>query len=157
MTHAAKLSGARLVPRRWLFTLLGVGVRVRRRRSRVRGDLRLHPLIDGEAIIAVALLTLPLFFLVGIGCFDYWFYWAAGAPTRPEDHSGHGAHVVEGLLPRQHRPQGHRHPVHRHLVLLPLRRRPDGDADARRAGRAGRASSSTPTPSTASSASTRRC
>ena len=25
-------------------------------------------------------------------CFDYWFYWAAGRPTRPEDHSGHGAH-----------------------------------------------------------------
>ena len=34
----------------------------------------------------------PLFFLVGLGCFDYWFYWAAGRPTRPEDHSGHGAH-----------------------------------------------------------------
>ena len=40
----------------------------------------------------VALLAVPLFFLVGLGCFDYWFYWAAGRPTRPEDHSGHGAH-----------------------------------------------------------------
>src|SRR5205823_6716423 len=28
----------------------------------------------------------------GIGCFDYWFRWAAGAPTVPEDHSGHGAY-----------------------------------------------------------------
>src|SRR6266508_2399093 len=49
------------------------------------------PLLDGEAVLAVALLLTPLFFLVGIGCFDYWFYWAAGRPTRPEDHSGHGA------------------------------------------------------------------
>src|SRR5207237_9739659 len=32
-----------------------------------------------------------LLFLVGIGGFDYWFYWAIGRPTRPEDHSGHGA------------------------------------------------------------------
>ena len=51
-----------------------------------------EPLLDGEAVLAVALLTTPLFFLVGIGCFDYWFYWAAGRPTRPEDHSSHGAH-----------------------------------------------------------------
>jgi cytochrome c oxidase subunit I len=50
------------------------------------------PLLDGEAVLAVALLGVPLFFLVGLGCFDYWFYWAAGRPTRPEDHSGHGAH-----------------------------------------------------------------
>jgi cytochrome c oxidase subunit I len=50
------------------------------------------PLLDGEAVLAVALLLTPLFFLVGLGCFDYWFYWAAGRPTRPEDHSGHGAY-----------------------------------------------------------------
>ena len=45
--------------------------------------------------------------------FDYWFYWAAGqhdaarGPLRPR------RALVEGLLPGQHRPQGHRHPVHR--------------------------------------------
>src|SRR6266498_3208851 len=50
------------------------------------------PLLDGEAVLAVALLLTPLFFLVGIGCFDYWFYWASGRPTRPEDHSSHGAY-----------------------------------------------------------------
>ena len=50
------------------------------------------PLLDGEAVLATALLLTPLFFLVGLGCFDYWFYWASGRPTRPEDHSGHGAH-----------------------------------------------------------------
>ena len=33
----------------------------------------------------------PFGYLIGIGCFDYWFYWASGKPTRPEDHSGHGA------------------------------------------------------------------
>src|SRR5207237_4490172 len=33
-----------------------------------------------------------LLVLVGIGAFDYWFHWAIGQPTRPEDHSGHGAH-----------------------------------------------------------------
>src|SRR5918994_1426261 len=45
-----------------------------------------------NAVLIVALLAAPLFFLVGLGAFDYWFYWAAGRPTRPEDHSGHGAH-----------------------------------------------------------------
>src|ERR671929_1460050 len=50
------------------------------------------PLLDGESVLQVALIALPLAFLVGIGCFDYWFYWAAGKPTRPEDHSNHGAY-----------------------------------------------------------------
>jgi cytochrome c oxidase subunit 1 len=50
------------------------------------------PLLDGNAVLAIALLVTPLFFLVGLGCFDYWFYWASGRPTRPEDHSGHGAY-----------------------------------------------------------------
>ena len=31
----------------------------------------------------IALLAVPLFFLVGLGAFDYWFYWARGQPTRP--------------------------------------------------------------------------
>jgi cytochrome c oxidase subunit I len=54
------------------------------------GD-RFDPVIDGNAITTVALISIPLAFLVGIGCFDYWFRWASGAPTVPEDHSGHGA------------------------------------------------------------------
>src|SRR4029077_11314614 len=44
-----------------------------------------------EAILQVALLATPLFFFVGLGAFDYWAYWAIGRPTRPEDHSSHGA------------------------------------------------------------------
>jgi cytochrome c oxidase subunit I len=50
------------------------------------------PLLDGESVLTIALLAVPMFFLVGLGCFDYWFYWAAGRKTRPEDHSGHGAY-----------------------------------------------------------------
>src|SRR5918999_5179265 len=45
-----------------------------------------------NAILLVSLIAAPLFFLVGLGAFDYWFYWAAGRPTRAEDHSGHGAY-----------------------------------------------------------------
>ena len=50
------------------------------------------PVVDPNAITIVSLIGAPFFFLVGLGAFDYWFYWAAGRPTRPEDHSGHGAY-----------------------------------------------------------------
>jgi cytochrome c oxidase subunit I len=46
---------------------------------------------DADAITIVCLIGVPLFFLVGLGAFDYWFYWASGRPTRAEDHSTHGA------------------------------------------------------------------
>jgi cytochrome c oxidase subunit I len=49
------------------------------------------PDIDSESILQVALIAAPLFFLYGLGTFDYWLYWATGKPTVPEDHSGHGA------------------------------------------------------------------
>src|SRR5918999_3150943 len=50
------------------------------------------PIWQWDAVITVgALISIPLGYLVGIGCFDYWFRWASGAPTVPEDHSGHGA------------------------------------------------------------------
>src|SRR5690242_15065801 len=58
----------------------------------IRWLMHEHPIIDGDAITIVSLISVPLFFLVGLGAFDYWFYWAAGRPTRPEDHSGHGAY-----------------------------------------------------------------
>jgi len=57
----------------------------------VRALYGYDPLFDWTAITTVALLTMPLGFIVGIGCFDYWFRWASGAPTIPEDHSSHGA------------------------------------------------------------------
>src|SRR3954468_1516196 len=45
-----------------------------------------------NGILLLSLLIAPLFALVGLGAFDYWFRWAVGRPTRPEDHSGHGAY-----------------------------------------------------------------
>jgi cytochrome c oxidase subunit 1 len=57
-----------------------------------RAGLNYDPILSGESVLQIALLATPLFFFVGIGLFDYWFYWASGKPTRPEDHSGHGAH-----------------------------------------------------------------
>jgi cytochrome c oxidase subunit 1 len=48
--------------------------------------------LNTDAILTVSLIGCPLFFLVGLGAFDYWFYWVSGRPTRPEDHSNHGAY-----------------------------------------------------------------
>ncbi len=42
-------------------------------------------------LVTVATVTFPIGFLIGIGAFDYWAYYVSGRPTRPEDHSGHGA------------------------------------------------------------------
>ena len=42
-------------------------------------------------LVTVATVSFPLGFLIGIGVFDYWAYYFSGKPTRPEDHSGHGA------------------------------------------------------------------
>ncbi|HEY2073273.1 MAG TPA: cytochrome c oxidase subunit I, partial [Gaiellaceae bacterium] len=51
-----------------------------------------QPLFKMEDITLVSLLVAgPLGFLSGIGAFDYWVRYAIGSPTRPEDHSGHGA------------------------------------------------------------------
>ena len=46
----------------------------------------------GYPHVVVPLITAPFGFLIGFGAFDYWFRWAAGRPTVPEDHSGHGAY-----------------------------------------------------------------
>jgi cytochrome c oxidase subunit 1 len=73
-----------------LFTLIGLAFSVGLNVG-LRALFGYDPLIDGEAITIVSLIATPLFFLVGLGAFDYWFYWAAGKPTRPEDHSSHGA------------------------------------------------------------------
>ncbi|MCO5315990.1 MAG: cbb3-type cytochrome c oxidase subunit I [Solirubrobacterales bacterium] len=45
----------------------------------------------GYPHIVVPMITAPFGFLIGFGAFDYWFRWAAGKPTVPEDHSDHGA------------------------------------------------------------------
>jgi len=57
----------------------------------LRALMHLHPLVKTDAMVTVQLITIPFGFLFGLGAFDYWFRWASGAPTIPEDHSGHGA------------------------------------------------------------------
>jgi cytochrome c oxidase subunit 1 len=50
------------------------------------------PVFDTELVVLVgALIAAPVGFLAGLGAFDYWLYYISGRPTRPEDHSGHGA------------------------------------------------------------------
>src|SRR5436305_1758226 len=73
-----------------LFEVLGFGFAVGLT-CLIRWLMHQHPDVDGHAITVVALLAVPLFFIVGIGCCDYWLYWAVGRPTRAEDHSSHGA------------------------------------------------------------------
>src|SRR5438128_2336755 len=51
-----------------------------------------QPLLDWQPLVLVSFLVCaPIGFLAGIGCFDYWAGYAIGSPTRPDDHSGHGA------------------------------------------------------------------
>ncbi|HKO29121.1 MAG TPA: cbb3-type cytochrome c oxidase subunit I, partial [Solirubrobacteraceae bacterium] len=57
----------------------------------IRWAAHWDPLWKSVPLVSVELVTMPLGFLVGIGAFDYWAYYASGRPTRPEDHSGHGA------------------------------------------------------------------
>src|SRR5918997_2507140 len=52
----------------------------------------LNPVLKGNAVLELALFSAPLGFLVGLGAFSYWFYWATGKKTLAEDHSSHGAH-----------------------------------------------------------------
>jgi cytochrome c oxidase subunit I len=86
----------------------------------VRWLMHQHPVIDGNAITIVALFAVPLSFLVGIGCCDYWFYWASGRPTRPEDHSAHGAHNWRDYfrVNTDHKVIGVQYVVHSFFFLL---------------------------------------
>src|SRR5919106_4023692 len=71
-----------------LFAAIGLGLVVG-----IRALAGWEPYFSTLHVITVALMTAaPIGYLVGIGCFDYWAYYISGRPTRPEDHSGHGAH-----------------------------------------------------------------
>ena len=76
------------------FMLIARGVQ---RRDPLAGPHALRPrastahFLEAESFVLIGMFALPFAFLIGLGCFDYWFYWAAGKPTRPEDHSSHGA------------------------------------------------------------------
>src|SRR5205085_11085758 len=67
-----------------LFDVLGLGFAVGIT-ALLRWANHQHPVIDAHAITIVALFSVPIFFLVGLGACDYWLYWASGPPTRPED------------------------------------------------------------------------
>ncbi|MGH3022341.1 MAG: cytochrome c oxidase subunit I [Gaiellaceae bacterium] len=65
-----------------LSTLLVIGA---------RAAMGFDPLWEVPVLIVAWTIVIPLAFLAGLGGFDYWAYWISGRPTRPEDHSGHGA------------------------------------------------------------------
>jgi cytochrome c oxidase subunit 1 len=70
-----------------LFFGIGLGIVVG-----IRAWAGWDPIFLWTAIVTVAALTTaPIGFLAGLGAFDYWLAWAFGQPTKPEDHSGHGA------------------------------------------------------------------
>jgi cytochrome c oxidase subunit 1 len=71
------------MPIAWVFaTLLVIGA---------RAAMGFEPLWELQVLIVAWTVIVPLSFLAGLGGFDYWLYWISGRPTRPEDHSGHGA------------------------------------------------------------------
>jgi cytochrome c oxidase subunit I len=86
----------------------------------VRAASGLHHVVDGVAILQVALISAPFAFLFGLGAFDYWFYWAAGRPTRVEDHSGHGARSWKDYfrVNTDHKVIGVQYTVHSVLYFL---------------------------------------
>jgi cytochrome c oxidase subunit I len=59
----------------------------------VRVAMHQHPVFDDRAVVIVSLMAVPIFFLIGFGTCDYWFYWMWGGPTRPENHDNHGAYT----------------------------------------------------------------
>ena len=72
------------------FTVLGLAFSISLT-AILRNAYEWDPILDFNSIAIVSMIATPFFFLVGLGAFDYWFYWAAGKPTKAEDHSQHGA------------------------------------------------------------------
>ena len=86
----------------------------------IRAASGLHHVVDGTAILQLALIAAPFAFLIGLGAFDYWFYWAIGRPTRPEDHSGHGARTWKDYfrVNTDHKVIGVQYVVHSFLYFM---------------------------------------
>ena len=57
----------------------------------IRSSAGWGPTWAAGPILAVALVTVPMGFLTGLGGFDFWAHYSSGKPTADEDHSGHGA------------------------------------------------------------------
>ncbi len=79
-----------------------------------------HPFVNGYSVLQVGMISGPMFFLVGLGAFDYWFYWASAKPTRPEDHSSHGARSWKDYfrVNTDHKVIGIQYTVHSFIYLL---------------------------------------
>ncbi len=73
-----------------LYTLLGIAFSIAFLTG-IRAAFGSDPVYYGDGVLQVALLMVPLWFLAGIGCFDYWFRWARGQQV-VDDHADHGAH-----------------------------------------------------------------
>jgi cytochrome c oxidase subunit 1 len=86
----------------------------------IRAASGYHPVLDGTAVLQVAMIVCPFAFLIGLGAFDYWFHWAIGRPTRPEDHSGHGARSWKDYfrVNTDHKVIGVQYVVHSFLYFL---------------------------------------
>jgi len=106
-------------PRAGLGILVGVGLAYAITCA-VRALYGWDPVVDGDAVLTVALIGAPLGFLIGLGAFDYWFYWASGRPTRPEDHSSHGARSWKDYfrVNTDHKVIGIQYTVHSFFFLL---------------------------------------
>ena len=59
------------------FTLLGLGFSIGLS-VLTRVAYHFDPVFDMTAAAPIIMLATPLFFLVGLGAFDYLFYWASG-------------------------------------------------------------------------------
>src|SRR5215213_4204777 len=78
--------------RAWLYALIGgafgfglvVGLRA------ISGLEIFQTEETGYPHLIVPAITAPLGYLIGLGCFDYWFKWASGGAPEPHDNSQHG-------------------------------------------------------------------
>jgi cytochrome c oxidase subunit 1 len=115
---AARLRAPGLLRGGWFF-LIGIGFAYALV-GLIRFVSHYHPYFKGASVVQVSMLAAPLFFLVGLGAFDYWFYWASGKPTRPEDHSSHGARSWKDYfrVNTDHKVIGIQYTVHSFIYLL---------------------------------------
>jgi cytochrome c oxidase subunit 1 len=58
----------------------------------LRNLFGMTPTWEPQVYVTAAAAISSLSFLIGIGCFDYWWRWMTGRRVDPEDHSMHGAH-----------------------------------------------------------------
>jgi cytochrome c oxidase subunit 1 len=74
----------------WMTPLIGfIGIGIT---CAIRWAADWAPVWYAPPLITVATITFPIGFLAGLGAFDFWLYYSSGRPSRPDDHSGHGAY-----------------------------------------------------------------